>query len=52
MTKKLKAPKLKTHKLGANRNELAIKKKKIKPHHSRDIREDRGTRQTKMGRRK
>jgi hypothetical protein len=44
--------KLKTHKFGANRNELAAKMKKVKPHHSRDIREDRGTRQTKMGRHK
>jgi hypothetical protein len=52
MGRKSDSAKLKTHKFGANRNELAAKLKKVKPHHSRDIREDRETRQTKMGHRK
>jgi len=42
------------HKLGDDRNEFAVKPRKIKPGRktSRDVREDRGTRQGKMGKRR
>ena len=41
----------KAHKRGANRNELAVKRRKHtgRFNESRDIREDRGTRQFKLG---
>ena len=44
-------PRKKTHKLGDNRNELAQKRRKgvHGNKQSRDIHEDRGTRQSKMG---
>lgn len=44
-------PKMVSHKLGANRKELARKVRKHDPNfaQSRDVREDRGERQTKLG---
>ncbi len=46
--------KVKGHKRGANQNEMAVKGRKKDKNfsQSRDVREDRGTRQTKMGLRK
>lgn len=42
------------HKLGDDRNELAKRPRKLKANfkESRDVREDRGTRQGKMGKRR
>ncbi|MFO1520078.1 MAG: hypothetical protein U1F57_10510 [bacterium] len=47
-------PKKEAHKRGANRNELAAKKRKTSNRFNltRDVREDRGTRQTKLGTRR
>ena len=41
----------KAHKRGANRNETAVKRRKHtgRFNESRDVREDRGTRQSKLG---
>jgi len=49
-----KKTKLAPKKLGDDRNELAVKPRKLKGNfkESRDVREDRGTRQTKLSRRK
>ena len=46
--------KKKAHKRGANQNEMAVKKRKKSSRFnlSRDVREDRGTRQTKLGNRR
>ncbi len=47
-------PRKKTHKLGANSNELAVKRRKHTGRfsESRDVREDRGRRQSKLASRK
>lgn len=49
-----KKTKLAPRKLGDDRSEIAVKPRKLKANfkESRDVREDRGTRQTKLGRRK
>ncbi|HCU24401.1 MAG TPA: hypothetical protein DF383_05225 [Deltaproteobacteria bacterium] len=54
MKSKDKKPRTAPHKLGDDRNEIAVKPRKIKSafKESRDVREDRGTRQSKMGHRK
>ncbi|MFO1462768.1 MAG: hypothetical protein U1F66_03255 [bacterium] len=54
MASKKQPPRLAPHKLGDDRNELAVKPRKLKGNfkQSRDVREDRGTRQTKMGKRR
>ncbi len=46
--------KVSSHKFGANRNEMAVKMRKKDKNfkQSRDVREDRGTLQTKMGKRR
>ncbi len=54
MASKEKKLRMATHKLGDERHELAQRPRKLKANfkESRDIREDRGTRQTKMGKRR
>ena len=54
MAPKKKKPHLAAHKLGDDRNELASRPRKLKGNfkESRDVREDRGTRQTKLGKRR
>ena len=49
-----KKTRLAPKKLGDDRNEIAVKPRKLKGNfkESRDVREDRGTRQGKLGRRK
>lgn len=49
-SKKKPGTKLAPHKLGDDRNEIANKPRKLKANfkQSRDVREDRGTRQNKM----
>ena len=54
MAGKKKKPQQAAHKLGDDRNEFAVKPRKLKGNfkESRDQREDRGTRQAKWGRRR
>lgn len=51
MAPKKRKPRLALHKLGDKRNEMASRPRKLKGNfkESRDVREDRGTRQTKLG---
>lgn len=51
---KKKAPQRVLNKLGDDRHALAVKPRKVKSKKktSRDVREDRGTRQNKMGKRR
>ncbi len=54
MATKMKKEKKASHKLGANRNEMATKHRKATKNfsQSKDVREDRGRRQTKLGAKK
>ena len=54
MAPKKRKTQISTHKLGDDKNELAKKPRKLKGNfkESRDVREDRGTRQTKLGKRR
>lgn len=54
MNKRKSETRLAPHKLGDERNEFAQKPRKLKANfkESRDVREDRGTRQSKMGKKR